>query len=209
MKLDKNNQKFILLSVIALSVLCTVVIFFFFPSVTQAKNLSKQIKEKNMYVSKKSQEAKNFDKLQVETNKLKEELKVFQDKLIWNTGSSNFLEEFTKLAQDLQIEFVMLKPEMSVKVAGKETPQNTKQVSKDKKAAQKEKKDSVLYSSLVQQSITVTLRSDYLDLVKFIKRIEESGKFIKIDSLSIEAGQENIYKQSINLSLTIFNQVKG
>jgi len=209
MKLDKNNQKVVLLSVIAILLLFVVFSFFLLPSVSQVKKLSSQIKEKNVDINKKSQEAKNFDKLQVETNKLQEELKVFQDKLIWNTDSSNFLEEFTRLAQDLQIEFVLLKPDKSVKVADKESAKIIKPAGKDKKAAQKEKKVSLLYSSLAKQPILVTLKSNYSDLVKFIKRIEESGKFIKIDSLKIESGQENIYQQSINLSLTIYNQMNG
>lgn len=209
MKLNKNIQKFILLSVIALSVLCVVVSLFFLPSVTQAKKLSSQIKEKNIDINKISLETENLDKIKAETDKLLQELKDFQDKLIWNTDSSNFLDEFTRLAQDLQIEFVMLKPGKIVKVADKDLAQNIKQISKDKKSEQKEKNASLLYSSLAQQVILVTLKSDYSDLVKFIRRIEESGKFIRIDSLNMESGQENIYKQSIKLSLTIFNQAGG
>ena len=211
MKLDKNKQKLILLSFIALLVLYVIVSFLFLPSVKQVRELSTQIKEKNLDINKKKEETESFAKLSEETDKLKDELKEAKSKFLWDSDSSHFLDEFTKLAHDLQMEFVLLKPEKSVKVVNKQLAKDAKQPSKDKKKdAQKEKdKQGTLSSNLVQQPIKVTVKSDYSDLVKFVKRIEELDKFIRIDSLSIDSGQEDINKQNINLSLTIFNQGSG
>lgn len=193
MKLDKK-QTALIFSLVFFLLLGIVFYFIFFPALRQSRLLSKQIKDKRTNLTKMQTLTSEYSRLEGELSNTGEKIQILKNRLFWERDIGRFLNELTRLASDLEIEFVSLKPESVSSLQ-----------QKDKKARIESQKGYLF----AQVPILVVLRSSYDDIVKFLKRIEETDKFIKIDSLSIESEQRDIYRHNVKMTLSIFVEEKA
>jgi len=190
MGLDKK-QTVLIFSLVFFLLLGIMFCFIFLPALRQSRLLSKQIKDKRTNLTKMQTLTSEYSRLEAEIKNTREKAQLLKNRLFWEKDISRFLSELTRLASDLQIEFVSLKPESVSSLQ------------------QKEKIESQKGYLFAQVPILVVLRSNYGDLVRFLKRIEETDKFIKIESLSIESEQRDIHKHNVKMTLSIFVEEKA
>lgn len=186
--MDKIKKFPIIGLLIPFLVLCLVVYFVLHPAIKQCVALSKSLKEKKDNLASLQSFNSQYVVLKEEIRNKSTELEALKSKLFWGRDISKFLNELNRLASDLEIEFVSLKPEIS-----------PASLAQDDKKSNKETDD---YSQ-AQVSIAVSFRSNYNDIITFLKRIEAGDKFIKITSLSIEKQADNIYNHNVNIKLGI------
>ena len=161
--------------------------FIFLPALKQSRSLASQIGRKKIDLSKVQALPGEYEQLASQIDKQKAQLENLKNKLFWEKDISRFLNELTKLASDLPIEFSSLKPESASAVIGKEPR-------------------GYLFS---QVPIAVALKSGYDNLVEFLRRIEESDKYINIDTLNIESDRSDIYRHNIKIKLIILVKEEG
>jgi len=162
-------------------ILFLITYFILLPAIKEYNALSMRIKNKTVDLAVVESTNAQYAILKEEIKNKELELNQLKERLFWERDISKFLNELTRLASDLQIEFISLKPE---------TPSSPKDtVSKD--------------FLLMNVPIEVMFRSNYNELISFLKRIEEGEKFIKIDTLSIQSQPNNIYKHNVRMKLSI------
>lgn len=186
-KISSDKQASLVVSIIYFLVLCLIFYFIFLPAFKQSRLLSRQIKEKRLNLTKVKVSTNESSLLEEQISKTKEQLEIIKNRLFWEKDISRLLNELTQLASGLEIEFVSLKPEAVYL------------------PVEKDKKESTDYL-LAQVPISVSIRSNYDNLVKFLRKIERADKFIKIDTLNIESDQRNIHRHNIKVSLSIFTR---
>jgi hypothetical protein len=169
-------------------ILFGVVYFFLIPVVKSNILLKRQIKDKKQELGVVQVPIKEYGSLKEDMNKKNAELSGVKNELFWEKDISKFLNELTRLASDLQIEFISLKPESLTR------PQEDPEA---------DKKDSQETKFLIIP-ISVAFKSSYMDTMVFLKRIEAGQRFIRIDSLNIESETGNILKHLTKMQLSIF-----
>jgi Tfp pilus assembly protein PilO len=162
--------------------------FVLLPAIKQYAALSQRIKNKELDLALVQSSNAQYAALKDDIENKESQVAQIKNRLFWEKDISKFLNELTRLASDLQIEFVSLRPEASG------VP-----LEKDKGAKDREQKDFVL----TKVPIEVTFRTSYNGIIDFLKRIEEGQKFIKIDTLAIESQANDIYKHNVKMRLSI------
>ena len=185
-----TTQQSILAAVIASLIGLPLLVYFaFLPALRNFQSLSQQVADKKTGVTALKTPREEPEVVEEKVKKLKEQIEALKGEVFWETDISRFLNQITQLASDLKINFVSLKPEAasSSSEKGKELP------------------DDYL---LTEVPISLTIKSNYDDLVEFIKRIEQSDKFIAIESLTIDTDRQDIYSHNVRIDLSIFMQGK-
>lgn len=189
--------------IIPLSVLFLCIYFVFIPALKGHHALAKRIRDKKVDLGRVKTTAADYQLLKKEISDQKDKLSELKQKIFWEKDISGFLDELTRLASDLRVEFVSLKPETIKQESAPPPPV----MEGDLDAAVKPKEPAPY--ALTQVPIAVVLKSSYNDLIVFLKRIEAGSKFISINSLSIESGEQNIYKHIARIDLSIFLEKGG
>jgi hypothetical protein len=173
--------------VVPVLILLIVVNFLLIPAVRSNMLLKQQIKEKRMDLGAVQVPIKEYGSLKEEMKEKNAELAGVKKELFWEKDISKFLAELTRLASDLPIEFISLKPEG---LTGQQEDDSLKKGS-----------EKIKFSIV---PITVAFKSSYSDTRVFLKRIEAGERFIRVDSLSIESQVEDIQKHLTKIQLSIF-----
>ncbi len=185
----KNKQTALVSVVVSFLITGLILYFVLMPAFKQSRLLSSQINDKKAQLIRVRSSSGEYKQLEDETNKAKKELEKVKNSLFWEKDISRFLNQLTEFASDLPLEFVYLKPESPVFPSPLES---------DKKVT--------LGYSLTQTPVSVTIKSSFADLVKFLSRVEQAEKFIKIDYFTIDSDRANIYKHNIKMNLSIFGK---
>lgn len=184
--IDRPTQKVLIAVGISFVTLYITFHFIFLPALKQSRLLVGQIEKKKTDLSEVQALPGGYEQLLSQIDKQKTELENLKNKLFWEKDISKFLNELTKLASDLPIEFTSLKPE------------SAKEIQKEPKG--------YLFAKV---PIAVALKSAYGNLVEFLRRIEESDKYINIDTLNIESDRSDIYRHNIKMKLIILSKEEG
>ncbi len=191
MKIFNNLKNLLILPVgISMLALFAVVYFFFIPVTRIDDSLKQQIRNKRVDLGVAQAPIKEYGALKEDIHRRNAELAEMEKQLFWERDISRFLNELTRLASDLDIEFVSL------------NPQNLS-MQQESEGSEKESK------SLSSVPIAVAFKSSYGDTMKLLKRIEEGQKFIRIDSLNIDSESNNILKHLTKMGLSIFVENGG
>lgn len=185
--IDRATQKVLIAVGISSVALYIIFHFIFLPALKQSRSLVSQIGRKKIDLSKVQTLPGEYEQLANQIDKQKAQLENLKNKLFWEKDISRFLNELTKLASDLPIEFASLKPGAASSVIGKEPK-------------------GYLFAEV---PISVALKSGYDNLVEFLRRIEESDKYINIDTLNIESDRSDIYRHNIKMKLIILVKEEG
>jgi len=185
-KLPGNIKNLQIFSIIIPALFLFIIVYFLLlPSLKQQNLISQKIENKRADLGKVTTPTNEYIILREDLNKKKSQIKELKNKLFWERDIGKFLNELTRLASDLNIEFISLKPE-TMSVAQEEIKESGKEELR-----------------LVEIPITVVFKSSYNEIINFLKRVEEGKRFIRIDSLSIESEQNSIYKHTTRMKLDI------
>ncbi|MCM8801648.1 MAG: hypothetical protein NC912_06620 [Candidatus Omnitrophica bacterium] len=184
-----SKQKIVYHYLISFLALFVVLYFIFFPGVRQFFSLGGELKEKIQTLNRVRIPKGEYDAFVEKKENVRTELDLIKRRLFWEKDIGKFLNELTQLASILPLEFVSLKPESAVYVVKKEDKK------KDKKSA--------LYT-ILEIPISAVLKGNYDSVLNFLKRIEQSDKFIKVDTFSIESDINNIYRHNVKIRLGIY-----
>jgi Tfp pilus assembly protein PilO len=166
--IDRKNRQTYFYSALFLCVLLSGLIIFsaIVPKVRQWLALKKDISNREMELEKRYKTAE-------ENKQLKKDILVIEKKYDEISGSffelSDFpaaIKEISDISQDLRIEFMSIVPQ----------------------ALQEIKEPSLGYT-LWKMPLSIKIKTDYSKLVKFIKRLENARKFLKVENLSIKKGK--------------------
>lgn len=182
--------------IVSILILSAIVYFLLLPALKQHKLILGRIKNKKADLGRVEVPTDKYAILRENLNNSKSQLAGLERRLFWEQDISKFLNELTRLASDIKIEFISLKPETA-------KPETASVPKAEAKATEKKE------LKLIQVPIAVAFRSNYNDMINFLRRIEEGGRFIKIDSLSIESEPNNIYKHISRMKLSIFVERGG
>lgn len=166
--IDRKNRQTYFYSALFLCVLLSGLIIFYaiVPKVRQWLALKKDISNREMELEKRYKTAE-------ENKQLKKDIQEIEKKYDEISGSffelSDFpaaIKEISDISQDLRIEFMSIVPQ-----------------------ALEETKEPSLGYTLWKMPLSIKIKTDYPKLVKFIKRLENSRKFLKVENLSIKKGK--------------------
>lgn len=189
--LTKNiKEKSFLSLVSAFLALIVALYLIFLPAVKQFGKLSQQIRGKKADLSRVQQPSGEYRVLNKETKEMRDKKDLLAAKLFWEKDISRFLNELTRLTSNSEVEFINIKPEASLPVP---------------------EKDKELFTKyhFARVPISVKIRGTYDGLLNFLKKVEESDKFIKIEYLNIESGVASLYKHNIDIRFSIVTKEEG
>ncbi len=187
--------------------LCLILYLVFSPALKRYRELNKQFKVKNVDLVKLEGLIKESALTKQELDKDKADFELIRYELFWGKDAGNILAELTLLADGLEIEFVSVKPEPMVipkpKALGKKAASKVAAKQKDSQAKKAEKEEPPGFPYI---PISVDINSGYDNFIKFLSRIEEAERFIKINSYTIESGLQNIYMHKVRMRLVIYTE---
>ncbi len=187
---------------ISAAVLYIAVQFAFRPALARYRTVAEQIRDKRKNLSEVQKANAEFKQLQLEIEQESERIGALKLRLVWEKDISRFLSEITKLAAGLQVEFVALKPEeVSTELPFKQAP--VARPAKGKKGPAPVVLQALDFD-LTRVPISITMRSSYNDLIKFLSRIEQLDKYIAIDSFKIESDKKQRTLHNVKLNLVLF-----
>jgi len=166
--IDRKNRQRYFYSALFLCVLLSGLIIFsaIVPKVKKWFVLKKEISNKEMELEKRYRTAE-------ENKELKKDILGIEKK--YDEISGSFLElsdfpaairEISDISQDLRIEFMSIVPQ-----------------------ALQQTKEPSLGFILWNMPLSVKIKTDYSKLIMFIKKIENSRKFMKVENISIKKGK--------------------
>ena len=99
--------------------------------------------------------------------------------------TSQAIKAIADISQDLQIDFISLTPQSSQKLEGplQEKPE----------------------FSLWKTPILIKIKTSCLKLIDFLKRIEKSNKFIKVENLRIKKNSSNVLIHDVEMTIYVFS----
>lgn len=95
------------------------------------------------------------------------------------------VKALSDISKDLRIDFISLTPQV---------PQELRDLSL-------EKPELLLYKT----PISIKLKTDYLKLIDFIKRLEKANKFIKIENLRIKKNPSTLRFHDVEMTVYVFS----
>src|SRR3989338_3246369 len=188
-KLLASQQSIFITVIISAVSLVAVVYFGLFPYLANFQQIAQQIKDKKTGLIALKTPAEEYGALEEKVKTLGGRREALKNKLVWESDISSFLTRIIQLASDLKIEFVSLRPEVRPSPSEK-----VKGLSDD--------------YMLTEVPIVLIIKSNYGDLIQFLERIEQSDKFIGVESFSIDTQPLDIYTHSIRMDLSIFAKEK-
>ncbi|MFH1397536.1 MAG: hypothetical protein ABIH27_03170 [Candidatus Omnitrophota bacterium] len=195
------------IAILLLISLGLILYLVFSPALKRYRELNKQFKVKSVDLVKLEGLIKESALLKQELDKDKADIELIKYELFWGKDAGNILAELTLLADGLEIEFVSVKPEPMVipKPKAPEKKKSSKVAAKQKdsqaKKAEKEELPDFPYIP-----ISVDINSGYENFIKFLSRIEEADRFIKINTYTIESGLQDIYRHKVRMKLVIYTE---
>ena len=156
--------------------------FFLHSKIEKVRKIRRDIK-------KVKKELVGFGDYQEKLKSLENKVSYWKDKvekekeyLFWKDDISLFIKEITKIAKILSIEFFSIDSHPSKKVAT----------------------FSDLGISIEKMPLSISMRENFFKLVEFLKKIENFSKFVKIERIKINSGEEDIYHHQIKLVVSAF-----
>ncbi len=149
----------------------------------------KKVRKIREDIKKIKKELAGFGNYREKLKSLEDEVSCWKDRvegekeyLFWKDDISLFVKEITKIAKILSIEFFSIDSHPSKKITA----------------------FSNLGINIMRMPLSISMRENFSKLVKFLKRVENLGKFVKIERIEIESGGENIYHHRIKLMVSVF-----
>lgn len=181
----KNRQAYFY-SELALCFLFTGILFLkaISPGIKNWMALGKDIRHKQTELQFRYKTAEGNQQLKQEMAKIKEVYPDIEGMFFAPDDIPGAVKEIADISRDLQIEFFSLTPQ---------SPQELKEYV------------SQVGFSIKKIPISIRIKTGYLKLLDFIKRIEDSKKFIKIDNLSIRKNPSTLQVHDVEMTVYVFS----
>ncbi|PIQ88512.1 MAG: hypothetical protein COV72_07740 [Candidatus Omnitrophica bacterium CG11_big_fil_rev_8_21_14_0_20_42_13] len=157
----------------------------FSPAVKEMAQMNTKIKKGQVIVPDSEGYRKQREDLDARIIELREEIKESKERLFWKKDIALFLQRLSIIAKELAIDFINIKPSLS--------PEPIRS---------REDRETVL---MFRNPINITLKTGHKELMRFLKRIEESDKFLRIDDIDILVNSKDIFKRDVTMVLSIFS----
>lgn len=180
-----KQEKIFFYSGLGLCLLLSGVLIFrgIYPGINSWFRLRKELAQKKTELKRRYNTAEENQRLAQEIAKIEKDYGEFNAMLFPPNDVSGAVKEIAKISQDLQIEFISLVP-LSARVASS-SPE--------------------IGFSLWEIPISIKIKTSYAKLLDFIKRIENSSKFINIDDFQITKSASNLLVHDVGLSLCVYS----
>lgn len=185
-KADAIKQEYIVIGAIAAIVLALLWVGYrmLMPTVKELGVMGTKIKKGQTIAPDRESYRSEYDNLEAQIDSLRQQIEQKKEKLFWKKDIGLFLERLTHIAEQLAVDFISIRPSLSPK------------------AIKSDDEETVL---MFQNPINITMKTGHKELIDFFRRIEESEKFFRIDSIDIQADQKDIFKRKVTMVLSIFS----
>ncbi len=183
MKIKPIKKEYIILAGVGIAILWVLSYMLAFKPMAGALNGKRAIIEKKKVEINNAKSAKaNLDKLRKELAEIEKKVTYYKDRLPAEKEIPSLLKGLTEMANQSRIKFITIQPQdSSIQSAG-----GTSQ------------------APYIEMPITINLRCGYHDLGKFIERIENSNRFMKVTDLTINASPSDPLIHDVRLIVNIF-----
>jgi len=161
-------------------------IFFFrgiLPGTKAWVSLKKELSLKEMELKRRYDTARENEKLMEEIEKIEKNYTDLSKMLFSLKDISGAVKEIASVSQDLQIEFISLTP-LPAKIT-RSSPE--------------------IAFSLWEASIAIRIKTSYAKLIDFMKRIENSAKFMRIEDFQIKKNPSNLLIHDAQMTLCVYS----
>ncbi len=180
--LKGKNQQQIALMILGFIIL---VIFFFLvimPFLRKLKLLAEDEKAFLVKLGKAKTAVEDKEKLYGEVSQIQKSIKYFEKRLPKNTDTPQILEDLIMIGKATNITFVSIAPQEIEKINVSE-------------------EGDKYYLGI---PIRLQLKAGFHDFGRFVNKIENSERFMKIADISINSNPRDIKKHNINLTVSAF-----
>lgn len=185
-KIDTRMQRYIVNGVSIAMVAALLALFYtmFMPKLRGVFSMSDKIKKGREIIPNPESYSEERQKVTAQIEALKKKIEGSKEKLFWKKDMALFLEKLNNIGEQLSLDFISIKPNLASEPIKSE-----------------ENKDVVL---MYRNPINITMKTGYRELIGFLKRIEDSDKFLRIDELDISADKQDNFKRDVKMILSIF-----
>lgn len=161
--------------------------FFFFrgvlPRVNTFFNLKKELERREIELKRLYDTVRQNQILKQEIAESEEAYGSLNNMLFLPNDVSGAVKEIANISQDLQIDFISL------------APQSAKLI----------KSSAEVGFSLWETPISIKIKTSYAKLLDFVKRIEDSVKFIKIESFQVRKNPSTLLVHDAQMTLCVYS----
>lgn len=185
-KIDTRTQRYIVNGV-ALAIAAALLFLFYImlmPMAQELFSMSGKIKKGRAIIPNPESYNEERQKITTQIEALKKKIQESKERLFWKKDMTLFLEKLNNIAEQLSLDFISIKPNLAPEPIKSEV-----------------NKDVIL---MYRNPINVTMKTGYRELADFLKRVEGSDKFLRIDELNISVDKQDIFKRDVMLVLSIF-----
>jgi hypothetical protein len=166
------------------------------PNLKRYINLKKEAADKEKELNIRKSTVQQIASLNKEIAKIDQDYKDFTNKVILQPGSFEAVRVLTDIAEGLKIEFLSIQPL---------SPQRIELYNRKDEAfmkfLQKEKKEFFLW----EMPVAVKIKGSYPKILNFIKRIENSQRFLKIKKIQIAKDKDTPLMHNTDLVISMFS----
>lgn len=181
-------------------VLGALILFLFFkmslPGLKLYRVQAKEVGEKEKELGIRKATVQQVNKLKQEINKIDEEYKSFTQKIILEPQTFEAVKVITDIAKGKQIEFLLIQPLplRKLELPGRKDEEASKLM-------QKQVKGFFLW----EIPILVKIKSNYANLLDFIKKIEDDKRFLKIKNIHIVKDPSTPLIHGTEITISMFS----
>lgn len=155
------------------------------PMIGEISKMNAKIKKSQLIMPDPVSYEKEHRELNARIEEIKKKITESKEKLFWKKDIALFLEKLKNASKEISVDFISIKPGLLAEPI-----------------RSKENNEAILmYKNLTN----ITVKAGYKELVSFLKRIEESDKFLRIDSIDISVEKGDIFKRNVSMVLSIFS----
>lgn len=154
------------------------------PSLRNLDSLKKELSLKKAELEKRYNTVQENKKLQEQIAQTQKEYENFSKMLFPLKDISNAVKEITNISQDLQIEFISLAPSPPSELA-RSSPE--------------------IGFYLWGTYVNIKMKANYVKLIDFIKRIENSPKYISIEKFQIKKNDQTLGNHDAEILLLVYS----
>ena len=192
----KLKEEYIYLGIIGILV---ITLFFIsklnLPQFKQYKKLANKIERKKNELKKRSWVIKEIKKLGGDIEQITHQFEKFTQMTFPKPDNSEILKKITELAKDTKIEFISFQPLEWEKVV------LVSEEKERKRKLQENKKEFFVW----KLTLCIKAKSNYFELLKFIKKLESAEKFFKILNLNVVKVEQRPFMHDIELKISLFS----
>jgi len=157
------------------------------PQIMTWNRLQNELRRRDTELKQRYNIARERDELNREISAIEQKYGNMNEMFFSLDNISGAIKEIARISEALGIEFVSLVPSATAKL---------------------ETSSSATGFSFYQTPIAIRMKTGYAKLIDFIRRIENSGKLIKIDRFQVKKNPSDLLIHEVDMTLSIYSLEK-